>query len=132
MKTLARVSVPAKGPVDLFLRKAEGRATEDTGAALTLAAADIRLRCGEIRKLLITGGADASGLAQALQAQMPNLQITVGDILTDPAALEGLQSCDAVVLAEQCGLSTYSAVELRRELAADYEKQLLGCVLIGG
>lgn len=136
IKVLGCISDRKRNPIDRWLRKLEGRNTVEPQLQAHMLAVDISHRCGEAGKLLVTGSADAQARQQVLQALsevMPGMQLTdAGNILQDVTALEALSGCDAVLLVEKCGQSKYSAVTQQIEWINDYDKQLIGCVLLGG
>lgn len=117
--------------IDRWLRKVEGRADN---TQLDAVATDIRNRCKDAKQLLVMGCFDSEALT-ALTALLEKSGISC-KLCPDPSvkadALEALPSCDAVVLAEVCGSSRYEAVEWAIQTVSDYEKALLGCVLIDG
>lgn len=111
----------------------EGRNTAPVQEHL---AADISCRAKDAKCLLVTGSGsreDREELVQAVSKAMPGAQVQdCGSILTDAAALQALTDCDAVVLVEACDVSDYDGVSRQLELIEDYNKQLLGCVLLDG
>ena len=115
-----------RGPILRWLRKLEGRtATSDP----TFVATEIALRA-EAGKLLVIG---SNALAKALKATMPQAEVTAAaSILECPEALKALAACDSVVLVEACGNSRYQAVLQQMEKIKDFNKQLIGCVLVDG
>lgn len=117
---------------NLLLKKCEGRNMADSDIQLETLAVDIRCRAEDVKQLLVIGTADTEKLTQALRKEMAGVQICAGNILNSTSALEALKSCDAVVLVARCGVSRYSTVLRQMDVISDYEKQLLGCVLIGG
>ena len=114
-----------RGPIQRRLRKLEDRSTSADPAFV---ATDIALRA-EARKLLVTG---CPALAQALKEALPQTEITSADLLESPDALKALAACDGVVLTATCGSSRYQAVLQQMEKVNDYNKQLIGCVLVDG
>lgn len=122
-----------KNPIDRWLCALEGRGTEDRTEIL---ATDIRYRLAGASSLLVTGTTEKScrqALVRALEKAVPGVKIIDGDSLpSSAAALEALNGCDAVVLVEACGVSRYEAVETAQNLVRDYNKQLIGCVVLDG
>ncbi len=115
--------------IDRWLYRAEGR---ETSQSYDLVATDIRCRIAG-KSLLLTGDGNTADLQEALQKAMPEVQIFAGgDILTQASALEDLGKCENVVLVEQCGASCYDKVKRRTALVEDYQKKLVGCVLLDG
>lgn len=119
-------------PLQRWLRKLEGRAVS---AKPALVATDIALRFGE-KKLLVTGTASEQSrkeLAEALRKVMPDAVITeAACVLEDPDSLESLAACEAVVLLEQCDLSLYHETQQQLDKFSDYDKPLIGCVVVDG
>lgn len=122
--------------IDRWLLKLEGRDLTDPASRAFTLAQDIAHRCGQIGQLLVTGDGDLQQrklLTDALRQAMPGVRVLdQGSILRSADAVDGLNTCDAVLLAEQCGRSAYDKVAAQCQMIADYEKTLLGCVLIGG
>ena len=115
-----------RGPVLRWLRKLEGRAAATDP---TFVATDIALRA-ETGKLLVIG---SNALAKALNATMPQAEVTAAaSILECPDALQALAACDAVVLTATCEVTRYQAVLQQMEKIKDFNKQLIGCVLVDG
>lgn len=136
VKILSCISMTGKTAIDRWLGKLEGRSTVDAQTQAQMLALDIHNRGSNIGHLLVCGSADAPErqvVLQALTAVMPGVQITdAGNALQDVAALESLSNCDTVLLLEQCNRSKYSTVTQQIEWIHDYNKQLIGCVLLGG
>jgi hypothetical protein len=132
VKVIGAVSEKEEKGLDSWLKKLEGRDVTPVDARLTTLAVDIRCRLGDGKYLLVTGGGDTQALVEALSRHLPGVQVECGDILQSAAALQSLKACDAVVMIETCGISGYSTVERQIRVIEDYNKQLLGCVLIGG
>ncbi len=132
VKTIGCISAGSSKGIDLWLKKLEGRKTGDEEDQLAMIAVDICCRAEGAQRLLVTGSGDTQALAEALRKQLPGVQIDTGSILDSGAALEALHRCDAVVLMEVCGASSYRGVSREAEMICDYKKKLLGCVLIGG
>lgn len=120
---------------DHWLQRMEGRCMDELPSRAKLLAMDIRCRASGAGTLLVTGSGSKESreeLVQALSKAMPGVKMDCGSILTDPAALEALTGCDAVVLVETCDASHYDSVNKQLALIEDYNKQLLGCVLLDG
>lgn len=117
-----------RNAVDRWLRKMEGRCSGNEEAAL---AANIRNRCQDVKNLVIMGTFDRDVLS-ALGAALEQANISCKVCADKTEALEALSGCDGVVLAETCGVSSYSQVEWAMETVSDYQKNLIGCVLIDG
>lgn len=112
---------------DRWLRKLEGRSGSEEAAL----AMNIRNRCRDCKTLLIMGsfsGDVLSGVVSELEQSGVSCRVCK----TKAEALETLPNCDSVVLAETCGVSCYSQVEWAMETVSDYQKDLVGCVLIDG
>lgn len=119
------------GKLRRWLRKLEGRAQSGDMDAV---AVNIRNRCENIRKLLILGNFEEEKV-QPLKEKLEKAGISCtlcGDPESSAAAWEQMAACDGVVLVETCGRSRYDRVLWQQETAGDYQKELLGCVLIGG
>lgn len=134
VKTLCCVSSGKKKcPLDRFLRRLEGRTEADMQTQAQLLETDIRYRAKEASVLVTGSGSKESRQALVQALGKSGLQVRdCGSILTDPAALQALSECGAVVLVERCGASRYDSVNKQQEMIEDYNKQLLGCVLLDG
>lgn len=121
-----------KNPVDRFVYRLEGREGQvrEIGAVAT----DICCRAKEAKHLLITGSGDKAqreSILKAVTAVMPGVRVEdQGNVLCASEALEALSRCDAVVLVEKTGVSRYDAVRRQISIICDYEKEILGCVLL--
>lgn len=114
-----------------WLRKLEGRSDNEKTDAVT---ANIRNRCGDVKKLLIMGNYPentVTALVQGLE-QAGISCVLCKDPYLNADALEALPGCDGVVLAETCGKTRYDRVVWAMELVQDHGKHLLGCILING
>ena len=132
VKILGAVSLDAPcNPIDKMLIQLEGRQLGDTQSQAALLAANIRAIGKGSQTVLLTGGADAQVLLQALKEAGVQAEFA-GDILNSSEALQALERCDAVVLTEQCHVSRYEDVNRRMDLIQDYGKHLLGCIVYGG
>lgn len=118
-------------PVDRWLRKLEGRAGDPQIDGI---AANIANRCGDNKQLLVFGAGDANlirPLADALTGA--GIQCALCPVPAGSAqAIKALPQCDAAVLVETCGESSYDDVIWTVETVREYGKTLLGCVLIDG
>ncbi len=124
---------PRKCCIDRCLRKWEGRSAGQD--ALTAIATDISCRAEGAGYLLITGStgkADRETLVTAIAQAMPNTKVEDAGNLTEATALPALKDCDRVVLVEKCGVSRYDTVSRQMEIVEDYNKQLIGCVVLDG
>lgn len=115
------------------LRKLEGRCSSRD---YTVIATDISCRAKSETVVLLTGSTeeeDRRRVKEALEKCMPGVQVTEsGCMINNAQTLEALARCDAVVLVEKCGNSRYTDVLRQIETIADYNKQLIGCVLLDG
>lgn len=136
VKILGCVAKGKHNKITAWLRKMEGRDTGDTAQRVQVLAADVRNRCGDSGMLLVTGDADVysrESVVEALRAAMPGVQVEdKGSLLREAAAIEALAKCDAVLLVEQCGVSQYAGVEETCKKVVDYDKNIVGCILLGG
>ena len=117
-------------PVTGWLRKLEGRSSCDVSKAV---AGDIRNRCKDGKNLLIVGRYAQpllSGLTEELNRS--GMQVTMCGGMEDPAVFEALSQSDFVLLAETCMHSRYDSVQKMMQTVSDYNKALLGCLLIDG
>ena len=80
---------------------------------------------------LLVDDTAGSWSAEAVQLFQQEVE-AAGDLLEDPKALQALAACDAVVLTATCGSSRYRAAAQQAEKVKDYNKQLIGCVLMDG
>lgn len=123
-------------PVDRLVFQLEGRdvtPAEDRAAVL---ARDVLHRCGDAASLLVTGDMDEKRrefFLEALKQAMPGVQVVdQGSILRRAGAVDGLDSCDKVLLVEQCGSSRYNNIAAQCQKIEDYSKEILGCILLDG
>lgn len=131
LRILGRVCGKKRNPIDCWLRKLEGRAVHTQPDAIV---ANIKNRCTEGKKLLVFGAENAAKIRplveQLVAAGVP------AKLCAAPAgsaeAIEALPDFDAAVLVETCGESSYDDVIWTVETVEEYEKTLLGCVLIDG
>lgn len=119
----------AKCPVDRWLSRLEGRETLDLSSSAHFIAIDI-LHRQKGGVLAVIGNAKDDARKVVLSA-LGETAVDCGSLKT-PQELKNLQQASAVVFLEQCGVSTYAAVEKHSQMTVDYEKQLIGCVLIDG
>ena len=88
---------------------------------------------GDMKKILVTGSADAGVLAhaaEALKSELGEIQVVAGNnMLENVETVRELPECDGVILVEQCGVSKYSAVEAEIEKILDLKKSVVGCVV---
>ena len=118
-------------PITRWLRKWEGRSSECTCSALPV---DIRNRCKNFGLLLIVGHystENISFITKELEAAGITC-VTCGALTNDPSAMETLPDCDGVLLVQTCHTSRYTDVEQAMQTTEDYNKPLIGCVLIDG
>lgn len=131
IKVIGTVGCKKKNPVDRLIFRMEGRSEETVETSPV--AVDVCCRLKAAKRLLITGTADQKKreeLAQAISKEMPDLQVTDhGSILRSAEALKALSACDAVILVETNGISTYADAKRHADIVCDYEKELLGCIL---
>lgn len=123
-----------KSAVNRWLRKLEGRSACQS---FVLPATDISsCHTADISALLITGSGtqeDRAAFKEELEKAMPQVKIyDCGSLIDSTEARSKLTQCCAAVLVEKCGVSRYAAVERQMEIIGDYQKQLLGCVLLDG
>ena len=125
--------IPGEKKYDIitkWLRKLEGRSA---AACYDAVACDIRNRCKDGSRLLIAGVYEKSaldGLTKALKDA--GICCTVCGDMEDPALFDALAQCDSVLLAETCMQSRYDSVQKMIQTVNDYDKALLGCLLIDG
>lgn len=136
VKVLGCLAEAKKCALDRWLNKLEGRSTVDPQVQAAWLATNIRNYCAKTEHLLVVGCANPDQLktfSQALQEAMPGTQITfAANLLNNATALDALAVCDTVVLAEQCNVSRYSQINKQVALINDYNKELIGCILLGG
>lgn len=114
-----------------WLRKLEGRATCEKTDAVALNLAN---RCQQVKKLMLMGNYCPDDM-EALVAALTEKGITCvvcGNPEETAQVFEALPECDGAVLVETCGSSQYEKVIWETEILRDYNKTLLGCILIGG
>lgn len=133
IKVLGTLNVTKFGPLDRMIRKWEGRDIADPAAKAALLACDLRNRFPEGTILLTGSGTaqDREALLQALLAVGADA-VDAGNLLTDAQAVEALKKASGVVLAEKCAQATCTDVFQQMQTVADYQKPLLGCVVLDG
>jgi len=130
IKILGRI--PSGKPVnkiDRWLRKLEYRCVD----AEAISAIAMQINCHCNGQLMIVGQDDriCETVKQHLcDAGLAN--VTYGNILRDGQAVQMLQNCESVILAEQCFVSKYTPVSMLCEHITDSEKPFLGCILLDG
>ena len=135
VKILGKLSAGKKvGAIDAWLNRLEGRACNvDEAVEYKLIAANVKNYAGDMKKILVTGSADAGGLAhavEALKSELGEIQVVAGNnMLEDVQTVRELPECDGVILVEQCGVSKYSTVEAEIEKVIDLKKNVVGCVV---
>lgn len=126
----------ADNKIDRWLSQLEGRQSDDPQRRTALLVQDVAIRCAQADVLLVCSCGDVrmqTVFANELQKAMPQKKVLCcGSILNDAEAVRALADADAVLLVEQCGISSYPGVAEECRLINDYGKQLLGCILIGG
>lgn len=133
IKVLGTLHVTKVDPVSGAIRKWEGRDTADPNRKAALLACDLRNRFPE-GKLLLAGsgsGEDRIVLLDALRAAGMDV-VDAGSIIKDAPAVEALQKADGVLLAEKCGQATCTDVFNQMQSVADYNKTLIGCIVLDG
>ena len=129
-------AMEVKNPIDRKFRSWEGREISPVQERAEVLALDIAQRCGDVKKLLITGAGDMEAgqpLIQALNKAMPGVVISgCSSVLHSAQAVENLASADAVLLVEHCGRSLYTDVADELVMIKDYGVKLLGCILLNG
>lgn len=122
--------------LDRLINKAEGRNCNDIPSQAKLLAINIRNRCADTKQLLVISDSKNPSKAmfvEALQNTLTGVHIDdCESLLQDPAALEALGSCDAVLMVRQCHHSLYPAIEQECQIITDSGKYMLGCVLLDG
>ncbi len=119
-------------PIDKWLKKTEGRTVDKDLTDVTMAT--IRNYSAPGQRLLLFGDCDLS-LQEQLAQELKNSGIPAaayGSLLRSAQAQNALSEGDLVLLVEQCGVSRYSNIILSIELLEDLNKDLIGCVLLGG
>lgn len=131
IRVLGCVNGRKRNFIDRWLRKLEGRAVH---SSFDTVCADICNRCGDGKQLLVMGCFRAEALQNMTAIlEKADIRCTVcADPVSNAEAIAALPTCDAVVLVDTCGSSRYDQVEWAMQTVADYEKNLLGCVLIDG
>ena len=123
------------GSVDRWADRVSGNAAKDTTleGATNLVLSNASVSCGSMKKILLCGGAakeTVAEIAQAMKAQLPNLEvISGGTVGSDPAVVRGLAECDAVILIEQLDQSDINAAMQLKNRANAMNKPILGAVL---
>ena len=132
LKVLGAICASEKqNPVDLWLRKLEGR--NNAAQQADFLAVAVSTYCEKGAKVLLAGSCDES-VRQDLLTALNTAGITAvdhGSLLTSPQALRALPEQDGVLLLAQCNVTPYRCIEEEMEIAADRSK-LLGCILVNG
>lgn len=133
VKILGTVNVTKFNWLDRMIRKWEGRDNADSTEKAALLACDLRNRFPE-GKLLLTGSGSKEERVQLLQAfRAAGVDaVDAGKLTKDKEAIEALKSVDGVVLAEKCGRGTCTGVFQQAQIVEDYEKVMLGCIVLNG
>ena len=117
-----------------WVRKLEHRADLHNTGAYALTALNIRKNCGEKTELLVTGGATEAvcrSVTEKLQEKLPELKLQYcGSFLTSEEGAEALETCEGVILIEQCDVSENSRISQEIQQLHDLEKTLIGCIVI--
>ncbi len=119
--------------VDAWLNRLEGRNMGSAEQEYVLIAANIKNNANNAKKILVTGTAKNATIRQAaekLAKELDGLEVIAGgNLLSDAETLRTLPEADAVVLVEQCNVSSYGKIELTLERAAALQKNVIGCVV---
>jgi hypothetical protein len=95
--------------------------------------ANIKTRCAQVKNLLVLGASNVQMLQPVVEElAVCGIQTTLCAEADSAKAIQALPDCDAAVLVAACGQSTYDDVMWVVETVNEYEKTLLGCVLIDG
>ena len=132
--SLPMAGKPRQNFIDAWLNRLEGRVRQnDADSESKLIAANIKNQSGSSKTIFIAGCADPESVTQVaayLREHLPGIQIiSGGNILQNADAILKLPECDSIVLVEQCGISSYQAIELEMEKIRDLKKELLGFVV---
>lgn len=119
------------GAVNRWLKKKEGRVFKNTLDNDRLLSANISSRAGDHKQLLVTGSAESKEVAQLLERlQVQDVKLCYhGSVLTSADAMQALQECDGVLLAETCGKSTCRQIRKTLDCAANAGKPVIGAIL---
>jgi len=117
-----------------WLRRLEGRAQGPAEYEYVLAAANIQNYAESAKRILVTGTAPDAKIGQVaerLAGELADFElVSGGNLLRDAETLRKLPQVDAVVLVEQCNVSSYEKIERALEKAASLEKKVLGCIVL--
>ena len=120
-----------RNAIDAWLRKLEGRTMHDNAEAI---AANIANRSKGMGHLLLLGNFDEAA-CQSLADRLKQLQVSF-TLCADPAqsvqTIHALAQCDSAILVETCGKSLYDQVAQCKATIDQYQKPILGCVVIDG
>jgi len=133
IKVLGTLRVTKFDAVTRTIRKWEGRDAADPAEKAALLACDIRNRFPE-GKLLLTGSGkekDRTMLLEALRAAGADV-VDAGNILKDAPAVDALKQAAGVLLAEKCAQSTCTDIFNQMQSVGDYNKTLIGCIVLDG
>lgn len=123
-----------RGRLNRWLWRKEGRGLPGDEDVYALAAARTGLCVAQGGSVLIAGQAAPEILeevAEKIGARLPGMRlITGGSLIRSDVAVKGLGKSDAVILVEQCGTASYSAISRETRLIADAGKTLVGCVAV--
>lgn len=117
-----------------FVDRWVNRVAGCTDADAELVCANIAASVASDARILICGDADEkyiSEIAADLKKKYAAMDIVAaGSYITDPKTVEGLTSCDAVVLVEKVYRSKMDAIYALKERAQTMDKPIVGMVLV--
>ena len=123
-----------RDPVIRLLRKLEGRTGRGLDEDLDLIAENITNYYDGARQILVIGTADMDKIGiftEAIREKIGDVRLLAGgDILQDADALRSLRQCDAVILMEASGKSSYQKILREAAKADSLGKKVVGCVVI--
>lgn len=133
IKVLGTLRVTNFDPVSGVIRKWEGRDTADPTRKAALLACDLRNRFPEGKLLLAGSGSEEDRIVLLDALRAAGIDVAdAGSIIKDASAVEALQKADGVLLAEKCGQATCTDVFNQMQSVADYNKTLIGCIVLDG
>lgn len=120
--------------IDSFLRRMDGRMTENTDANYALIGERI-LTCIEDNKTALISGNIENEETQKLISQLRKNTvgaelIECGSILKNADAVRNLRENRNVILVEVCGLSSYKQIIKELEMIREANAELIGCIVV--
>lgn len=122
--------------IDHFLDRLEGVQTEKMSddTMRSVVAANVMNYVGEAKKILLVTSSDSmvlDSVSNQISPVLPDLSLMVGGNLDwEAEAIKKAADCDAVILVEKRGTSTFSGIERELGMVKSLDKKVLGCIIL--